>query len=106
MATAFASGNWQVKEGAEATFVERWQAFLDWTLEAAPGLRLARLFNDADNPRHFISLAEWCCPTHRAAWKAHPDFAAHLMACRQLCTDFHGADYAMTASVQPALQEA
>ena len=99
MSSAFASGNWVVRDGSQAAFVESWSKFLEWTAGDCPGLRWATLLSDQQDGRHFVSVAEWCCQTHRDAWKTHPDFPVHVGACRTLCDEFRGSDYAVAAAV-------
>ena len=99
MTSAFVSGNWLVKQGAESSFLEAWTSFLEWSHAEQPGLRRAVLLRDSEDARHFISVAEWDSPASRDGWRAHPDFAAHLGPCRALCDEFRGADYEVAASV-------
>jgi heme-degrading monooxygenase HmoA len=107
MTTAFASGNWVVRESSEATFVDCWRRFLEWTAGAAPGLHRALLLVDNQDGRHFVSVAEWESKANRDAWRAHADFPAHLAACRALCEEFRGADYSLVAAVgsQPQIPD-
>ena len=101
MTTVFASGNWLMHDGSQATFVERWSAFLDSTTSSVPGLHRAILLADAEDGRRFVSVAEWDSPAQRAAWRAQPEFPAALAACRELCEKFRGADYSLVAAVEP-----
>jgi heme-degrading monooxygenase HmoA len=55
----YSSGNWLVKEGSEEDFVSRWTAFVQWSLQNAPGLESGILIQDSDNPRRFLSLGAW-----------------------------------------------
>ncbi len=99
MHTTFVSGNWLVRTGAEDAFIEAWSAFLDWTSRQAPGLLWVALLHDAGDGRRFISVAEWDSPEHRDSWRANPDFAAHLGACRALCDEFRAGDYTLAAAI-------
>jgi heme-degrading monooxygenase HmoA len=95
----YASGNWVVTEGNQAEFVARWTEFLGWTREAAPGLRWARLIQDAENPRHFISFASWESLEALRSWRSLPEFPSKMGACRALCDDFRGGDYTVVVTV-------
>jgi heme-degrading monooxygenase HmoA len=99
--TAYASGDWVVREGCEAAFGECWSRFLDWTTEEVAGLRWALLLSEGEGTRHFVSVAEWDSPAHRDAWRTHPDFARHLGPCRALCEESRGADYSLVAAAGP-----
>jgi heme-degrading monooxygenase HmoA len=95
----YASGDWVVTAGNEQAFLGRWTEFLGWTRAAAPGLRWARLIQDADNARHFISFASWDSQEALRSWRSLPEFAARLGACRALCDDFRGGDYTVVATL-------
>jgi heme-degrading monooxygenase HmoA len=95
----FASGNWIVSEGKEDEFVTRWLAFLEWTKASSPGLSRALLIRDAENPRHFVSFAEWDSPQSMSHWRSQPDFSTKFGACRALCDDFRGGDYMLAGSI-------
>jgi len=87
-----------VREGAEDEFVSRWTDFLGWTRETQPGLVSARLLRDEQDPRHFVSFAEWQDPGARDGWRQRPEFSAKFAACRELCDEFYGSDYERTAA--------
>jgi heme-degrading monooxygenase HmoA len=95
----YASGDWVVAAGREAEFIARWTEFLGWTRVAAPGLRWARLIQDAENGRHFISFASWGSLEALGSWRSQPEFVAKLGACRALCEDFRGGDYTVVVTV-------
>jgi heme-degrading monooxygenase HmoA len=99
MSEEFASGNWCVNAGREEEFVARWTEFLEWTRSCAPGLGMARLIRDAEDPRHFISFASWESPEEMSRWRSLPGFLAKLKACRDLCEDFRGSSYTVAAAV-------
>jgi heme-degrading monooxygenase HmoA len=95
----FASGNWRVKEGSEQEFIERWRNWLSSTTASVHGFGSARLLQDAGDPRHFVSFSDWDDAGSRDAWKAGPEFASGMAACRELCDDFQGADFSQVAAV-------
>jgi heme-degrading monooxygenase HmoA len=95
----YGSGNWVVTDGNEAEFIARWTEFLTWTREAAPGLGWARLIQDGDNPRHFISFASWKSLEALRSWRSLPEFPSKMGACRSLCDDFRGGDYTVVVTV-------
>ncbi len=94
----YGSGNWVVQQGREAEFVARWNKFLGWTRAQMPGLRWAMLIKDADDRRHFISLAGWESLEALLAWRSLPEFAEKLGACRALCDEFRGSNYQLIAT--------
>jgi len=99
MAEHYASGTWQVKEGREEQFVERWTAFLQWTRKDHPAMLAATLLRDRNVPGHYLSFAEWTDEPSRAAWKQDPHFAALFGACHELCEHMTGSDYDRVATV-------
>jgi hypothetical protein len=50
MTQYLASGTWQVKEGSEDEFVDRWREFLEWTKESQPAFLNASLLRDEQDP--------------------------------------------------------
>jgi heme-degrading monooxygenase HmoA len=95
----YASGNWRVKEGSEEEFMARWRAWLSASASAVRGFGSARLLRDTDDPRHFVSFSDWEDPGSRNDWKASPEFAKGIAACRELCEEFPGSDLSEVASV-------
>lgn len=99
MAGSYASGNWVVNAGSEDEFLSSWSEFLHWTRENAEGFKEAHLIRDQDEPRHFISFAEWESDEAQQGWRALPEFPEKLGACRALCEDFRGGAFSHVASV-------
>ena len=95
----YASGNWRVKEGSEEEFIARWRSWLTKSAETVDGFGSARLLQDSADPRHFLSFSDWDDRGSRDDWKAGPEFAKGLAACRELCEDFQGADFSELVSV-------
>ena len=96
---AYTSGDWHVRAGSEDAFVARWHEFLDYARTSAPGFGSARLFRDATDARHFVSLGEWQSEAAQANWRALPDFAAKFGACHALCEEDHNSNYALADQV-------
>ena len=99
MSDHFASGNWHVKEGKEAEFIERWNEFLQWTRKTQPALVSASLIRDVADSKHFVSFAEWQDTAGRDTWRNDPEWSPHMMACRELCEDFYGNDFERVALI-------
>jgi quinol monooxygenase YgiN len=95
----YASGNWIVGRGREKEFIERWTEFLVWTRASSAGLRSAHLIRDLEDPRHFISFADWESGEAMQSWRSLPDFARMLGTCRALCDDFRGSSYSVAATM-------
>ncbi|MEX1047665.1 MAG: hypothetical protein WD757_01505 [Actinomycetota bacterium] len=64
---------------------------------AAANLRKA--LHHAENPRHFVSFAEWKDEGSRKGWQSHEEFPAKLSRCRELCDEFVGGSYDLAARV-------
>jgi heme-degrading monooxygenase HmoA len=95
----YVSGNWVVKEGSEAEFVERWRAFTEWSLANGAGAERFVLLRDAQDLTHFVSFGAWQTRDGIDAWRASTGFQERLAACRALCEDFKGTDYSIAAEV-------
>lgn len=70
----YTSGDWQVRAGSEDAFVARWTEFLEFARASAPGFVSARLFRDATDACHFVSIGEWQSEATQAAWRGMPGF--------------------------------
>jgi heme-degrading monooxygenase HmoA len=100
----WASGQWQVQEGKESEFVDRWTGWITWTSENIPGFRSARLRAEAD-PLRFISVSDWDDDASLKAWKASPGFRQKIESVKELCEGFVGGDYEVAAAIPaPALR--
>jgi len=93
MAKHYASGTWQVTEGKEEEFVQRWTEFLTWSRRTNPGLTVAHLMRDDEQPGHYLSISEWTDEAARAAWREAPEFRELYGACVALCETSRGAHY-------------
>jgi heme-degrading monooxygenase HmoA len=94
----YSSGRWLVHEGREDEFIERWTEFIEWSLENAPGAQDFVLLRQGEHPRLFLSVGGWSDPDSMAAWQSHPEFAAKLGRCRELCDEFESGGYAVAAA--------
>ena len=95
----YASGNRRVKEGSEEEFIARWRAWISESTQAVKGFGAARLVQDPSDPRRFLSFSDWDDRGSRDDWKASPEFAKGLAACRELREDLQGADFSEVVSV-------
>ena len=99
MADHYASGTWQVTEGRDQEFINRWTEFLQWSRANYPSIVVANLIRDRRVPGHYVSFAEWTDEASRDAWKQNPEFATHFDACVALCEHMSGADFDRVATV-------
>lgn len=99
MTDQFASGTWKVTEGKADEFIERWTEFLQWARKTQPSLITVSLLRDTNDPRHFVSIAEWTDAASRKAWKDSDGFAEHFGAARALCDDMYGSDYERVVTI-------
>ncbi|WP_427131960.1 antibiotic biosynthesis monooxygenase [Pseudarthrobacter sp. S9] len=59
MADHCASGTWQVKQGCDQEFIDRWTEFLQWSRANYPSILGANFIRDRRVPGHYVSFAEW-----------------------------------------------
>jgi heme-degrading monooxygenase HmoA len=97
---AYISGDWKVRAGSEDAFVARWREFLGWAQASAPGFVSARLYRDATDARHFVSVGNWQSVAAQADWRGMPDFAEKLGACQALCEEARNSTYTLAAEVR------
>ncbi len=95
---AYASGDWQVRDGEEQEFVARWSDLLGWTRDNHPALKFATLIRAEGDSGRFVSFAEFETPEARHAWKNSEGFIERAAACRELCDEFQGGDFTLAAS--------
>ena len=95
----YTSGDWQVRAGSEDAFVARWTEFLEFARASAPGFVSARLFRDATDACHFVSIGEWQSEATQAAWRGMPGFAEKLGACRALCEQDRNSTFKLASRV-------
>jgi len=95
----WASGRWQVKEGKVDEFIKRWSDWLGRTSQDIPGFRSARLLRAEDNPLTFTSVSEWDDDASRNAWKDSPGFREGIESAKELCDEFMGADFDVSAVI-------
>jgi quinol monooxygenase YgiN len=99
MTEHYGSGTWDVREGHEAEFVQRWTEFITWSRSTHPEMLVASLLSDRSVPGHYVSFAEWSDPSARDAWKRTPEFAERFSACAALCANAKGADYDLVVTI-------
>lgn len=87
------SGRFLVAEGQIDRFLERWTTLIVWTREHHPGMRDARLAQDDDDPRRFVSYAVWESAAQRDSWRSDPRYQERSAACRAVCDDYGAGDY-------------
>src|SRR5215207_4447721 len=85
---AHSSGEWLVSAGSEEEFIERWTAFIEWSLNNAPGTVSFVLVRRDDEPRRFLSLGTWESKEAQEAWRAMPRMQELLGRCLELCEEF------------------
>lgn len=95
----FTSGNWTVTPGNEATFVAKWEEFLQWTRNDAAGFVTAYLISDRSDPQHYVSFARWESFESTQVWRTLPGFGPHFTACRSLCDDLYAGDYDLKVTI-------
>ena len=94
----YTSGRWLVRAGSEQTFIERWTAFTEWSLNNAPGAESFVLVRDTADPRRFLSLGAWENQEAVMQWRESPEFSELLGECRAVCEEFEPHDYTLAAS--------
>jgi heme-degrading monooxygenase HmoA len=97
----YSAGNWTVKAGHEAAFIEQWSAFTRWSAENAPGAESFVLIQATDNPRHFVSVGAWQDADAVQAWRQRPEFQELFSKCRQLCEEMSAGDYTLRSIQTP-----
>jgi quinol monooxygenase YgiN len=95
---SYSSGEWLVGPGSEEAFIEAWTAFIEWSLEHAPGADSFVLVRSTEEPRKFLSLGAWESQEAQEAWREMPRMQVMLGHCRALCDEFDTHRYTLAAS--------
>jgi heme-degrading monooxygenase HmoA len=85
---SYSSGEWLVRAGSEDEFIERWNTFIEWSLNNAPGAVSFVLVSSNEEPRKFLSLGAWESQDAQEAWRRMPRMQELLGQCRALCEEF------------------
>ena len=96
---SYSSGEWLVRAGSEQEFIQRWTAFIEWTLKEAPGAVSFVLVRSTQEPRKFLSLGAWESQQAQEAWREMPQMQVMLGHCRALCDEFDTDRYTLAASL-------
>ncbi len=91
-------GEWEVRAGSEEEFVQRWNNFIEWSLENAPGAGSFVLVRSTEDPTKFISLGSWESQEARQAWREMPRHQELLDQRLELCEEFDSHPYTLAAS--------
>jgi heme-degrading monooxygenase HmoA len=81
-------GEWHVKEGSELAFVSAWRELGEWTEATIPGNTWAKLLQDRDDPRRFISFGPWVDDEAVSRWREHPGFGERVNKIQELLESF------------------
>lgn len=81
-------GEWHVKPGLEAEFVAAWRELGVWTEATVPGNTWAKLLQDEEDPRRFISFGPWQDAEAVAEWRGHAGFQERVARIQQLMESF------------------
>ena len=81
-------GLWSVKPGKEGDFIAAWETFARWTSEHQAGMvGEARLLEDIDQPRRFVSIGGWADKQKVQAWRESPEFQAFFARAKEMCEE-------------------
>jgi quinol monooxygenase YgiN len=79
---------WLVSAGSEEEFIERCNAFIEWSLNEELGATFFVLVRSTEEPRKFLSLGTWMSQEAQEAWRQMPRTQELLGRCRELCEEF------------------
>jgi heme-degrading monooxygenase HmoA len=96
---SYSSGEWLVQAGSEEDFIERWNTFIEWSVNNAPGAESFVLVRSTENPRKFLSLGARENQEAQDAWRETPQMQELLGQCRELCENFEFHPYTLAASL-------
>ena len=101
MATLYTLGEWTALPGREDDLVAAWRDLAEWTERQVPGSGWAKLLQDQDDPRRFISFGPWRDADAIAAWREHDGFRTRVDKLRGLVEAFTPHSMEVAAQVGP-----
>ena len=96
---SYSSGQWKVRAGSEEEFVKRWNTFIEWSSQNAPGAGSFVLVRSTEDPTRFLSLGSWESQEAQQAWREMARIQELLDQCRELCEEFESHTYTLAASL-------
>jgi heme-degrading monooxygenase HmoA len=94
---SYSSGEWLVRAGSEQEFIQRWNSFIQWTLNEVPGAVSFVLVRSTEEPSKFLSLGAWESQQAQEAWREMSQMQVMLGHCRALCDEFDTHRYTLAA---------
>ena len=88
MAELFTTGSWRVMNGKDQEFVDAWRELAEWTSSNVDGAAWAKLLQDRDDPRHFVSFGPWRSMEAIEAWRGSEGFQQRVGRLRELLESF------------------
>jgi heme-degrading monooxygenase HmoA len=80
----YTCAQWVVKEGKEQEFIEAWQAYVGETAKKF-NVTHARLIQDAEIPKRFVSFGRWESKEMINAWRESDEFKRFFAKANELC---------------------
>lgn len=102
MATLYTLGEWTALPGCENDLVAAWQDLAEWTEKHIDGSGWAKLLQDREEPRRFISFGPWQDADAVTAWREHDGFRTRVDRLRELVASFTPHSMDVAAQVGPA----
>lgn len=81
----YTSGRFSVKPGEEEAFISAVEAVSDWTMVNFPSVREITLLRDSSRKGSFFTLFHWEDEDSIEAWRADPEFGAHMTQISEHC---------------------
>ncbi len=96
MSTLYTLGEWTALPGREAELIDAWRDLAEWTEHHVAGSGWAKLLQDREDPRRFISFGPWHDDEAVAAWREQDGFRTRVGKLQELVESFtpHSMDVA------------
>ncbi len=98
MVAGYSLIDWHVKPGRESEFVEKWTEVATSNIAENDPTGWAKLLRDAQDPTHFVSLAEWPDVQTVGQWFTSDGFKQRREQLRELVDDVTPASFTQAAS--------
>ena len=84
----FTCGTWTVRAGREDDFVAAWTDLAEWTTENFEDAGWARLVQQRDEPRRFLSFGPWPSEELVAEWRGSDGFRQRVGHMQEMLESF------------------
>lgn len=93
----YTCAQWVVKEGKEQEFIDAWRSYVGESAKKF-GVSGARMLQDAEITKRFVSFGRWESQEKIAEWRASSEFKNFMAKASELCDLAEPRNFKLVAS--------